>query len=316
MWKYRDGTRIEGDGIDPQGGRLTLPSAIVASRRDEIVVEVTYTDNRGNTHTVTGRLDKHHDASDAKQDNLQGTENARDIFTPDENRLDNIDAADVITGFDGRGGDMLGLNLSSQRGSGNEAVILYTSFEDADSDGQANDLVIYRGTASQTAVDNDDYSNAGIVYVSGAVRAVLKDVGTDFRLTNDLVWENATITHRNEDGSYTHDGGPKDGANVMRGFSNAVDIFIIDTNVSGKVGADVIHNFEDGRDKIGFSDNSVTAVYAKVDGQNMVLHSTRDSADANVGGKILAVINGLQATSDDFTTDDFQDAVVTTVEVL
>ena len=304
MWKYRDGTKIEGDGIERKSNSigLALPSAIVASRRDEIVVEVTYTDNKDNEHIVTGRLDKHHDNdTTATRDEFIGTENVRDLFTVGD-RTATREEAEMITGFNGQEGDKLRFIFDPTDLRDEDAALLnlYTKFEALDDDNLANDLVIYANPA----------------HVNGTVRAILKDVDADFRLTNDHVWENATITHRNEDGSYTHDGGPKDGANVMRGFTNAVDIFIIDTNVSGKVGADVVHNFEGGRDKIGFSDNSVTAVYAKVDGQNTVLHSTRDSANANVGGKILAVINGLQATSDDFTTDDFQDAVVTTVEVL
>jgi hypothetical protein len=55
-------------------------------------------------------------------------------------------------------------------------INLYTKLEDSNGNGGDNDLVIYSERNDNTKV-----------------LAVLTDVGTDFVLTNDDVWENATI---------------------------------------------------------------------------------------------------------------------------
>jgi hypothetical protein len=232
MWKYRDGTKIEGDGIERKsnGIGLTLPSAIVASRRDEIVVEVTYTDNKGNEHIVTGRLDKHHgNDTTATRDEFIGTENVRDLFTVGD-RTATREEAEMITGFNGQEGDKLRFIFDPTELRDEDAALLnlYTKFEALDDDNLANDLVIY--------------ANPG--HVNGTVRAILKDVDADFRLTNDHVWENATITH-----THTHDGSDA-GSNQMTGVNGERDIFIVDTTRSNVDGIDVIRNFERGTDKV------------------------------------------------------------------
>ena len=113
------------------------------------------------------------------------------------------------------------------------------------------------------------------------------------------------------------DGATDTGGKVtMNGRDAVAEIFTVDTTASNRAQADVITRFEDGWDTVKFTAN-VTTVYAKADGNgNTVLYSNQASANSNADSDILAVLSGFVATDDNFTTDDFEDAFVTTVEVL
>ena len=131
---------------------------------------------------------------------------------------------------------------------------------------------------------------------------------------------NPTLVTRTTDASNvitdTHDGGSVNGKNEMSGTRNQKDVFIVDVMASNRAGADTITGFEDGRDSVKIAGNSITAIYAKVSDGNTVLYSIRNSANSNADSDILAVINGFAATDANFTTDDFDGNLVTTVEVL
>ena len=103
--------------------------------------------------------------------------------------------------------------------------------------------------------------------------------------------------------------------NMDGGVDGGSDAGIAMGGMPGQAG-DTITGFEDGRDSVKIDGNSITAIYAKVSDGNTVLYSTRNSANSNADSDILAVINGFAATDADFTTDDFDGNLVTTVEDL
>jgi hypothetical protein len=100
------------------------------------------------------------DGANAGQNTLKGETDVRDLFMVDT-VASNKDGADVITNFV-QDEDMLRL--------------IHTRLEEVVGDTAKKDLVIY---------ETQDDANS--------VLAVLQDVGADFVLTNDDVWENATI---------------------------------------------------------------------------------------------------------------------------
>ena len=147
------------------------------------------------------------------------------------------------------------------------------------------------------------YSTEG--HVGNTVRAVLKDVGADFRLTNDLVWENATITH-----TTIHDGNSVAGKDPMTGTVGENDIFIIDTTGNAFNGADVIRNFKDGEDKVKINAldgdvarlKSVTWVKDNATG-DIYIFAANPSSGPKTSDNTLAIIEGFDGT---FDANDFE----------
>jgi hypothetical protein len=112
------------------------------------------------------------DGANAGQNTLEGTDD-RDLFMVDT-VASNKDGADVITNFV-QGEDMLRL-VHDDAAVNSTSKTIHTRLEEVVGDTAKKDLVIY---------ETQDDANS--------VLAVLQDVGADFVLTNDDVWENATI---------------------------------------------------------------------------------------------------------------------------
>ena len=105
------------------------------------------------------------------------TEVERDLFLIDTTATE-VGKSDVVTAFNREHGDMLRFSHDDEAVKAENATKknLWTRFVDSNNDDNVNDLAIY-----ETQGD------------ANSVLAVLEDVGTEFALTNDDVWEDATI---------------------------------------------------------------------------------------------------------------------------
>ena len=105
------------------------------------------------------------------------TEVERDLFLIDTVATE-VGKSDVVTAFKREQGDMLRFSHDDESVKAENATKknLWTRFVDTNNDGKVNDLVIY-----ETQGD------------ANSVLAVLEDASSEFVLSNDDVWEDATI---------------------------------------------------------------------------------------------------------------------------
>jgi hypothetical protein len=156
--------------------------------------------------------------NDSNQNTMNGRDRVNEIFTVDTTGSV-VDGADVITKFE----DMRDKLRFNEDGAieNTTAITLYTMLEaNGGSDTTTvNDLVIYDAPGD-----------------ANSVLAVLRDVGTDFVLTNDDVWENAKIFLLS-DGRDTND------LEFFVGVANRHDMFLIDATPTDIVDADFVSGF-------------------------------------------------------------------------
>ena len=210
------------------------------------------------------------------------------------------------------------VGITSSSGTYSIQDIINEAFQAGDSGKTADGIVLVSGNVLDATTFTPVQAGSKIASTASVGSGTEMRFRIEFRdgtLSQELTMTPASETLGSwETAEFTHPGtASKD---TLTGLGYNKDIFTVDAVASNRDDADVIANFEDGRDEIRFSDSSITAVYAKVVGGDTVLYSDRAAGNAGDDANILAVIEGVQVTSSDFTTDDFDGSFVTTVEVL
>ena len=172
---------------------------------------------------------------------MRGTDGERDLFKIDDVPGANARAVDVPMSFSQRDGDML------RFGSGDPAPA---------ADSVDKNLYVRLETIGDAGTPLDDLYIYGVQGDANSLLAVILDAGTTFKLTNDDVWENATITPFIQKPMTAMAATSKQ---TLTGDDNFVEVFKVDGAFSAQDGADVIQNFKDGQDKLEFSPTSPTS---------------------------------------------------------
>lgn len=94
----------------------------------------------------------------------------------------------------------------------------------------------------------------------------------------------------------------------MTGTANQKDVFVVDTTASERIDADVIRNFEDGRDIVKFTGNINNIWVQKDTSRQNVTTIIRSSDDATAPDNILVVIEDFGGVFD--INDLFDDNIV------
>ncbi len=210
-WKYVGESEISSDEITARSSTLQItvePVEALAQRAP------TFDNEHGGVAADTARESLNGSSIRSPESDLFKIDTTPGVYSTTEGR-----SIDIVTNFRPSEGDMLRFGADSDA-MNRVDMELFVRFDDERlSAGPKDTLFIYK--------DQGDASS---------LLAILVDVGADFDLDNNHIWENATITpFKTTDGSAA-------GRQTLEG-SSGKQTFKVDNGKSNAAGADVIKNF-------------------------------------------------------------------------